>query len=208
MKLKVCGLKYPQNINQLFDEVEPDFAGFIFHAASPRYAANLFHEKPEVFWHARVRKVGVFVNSSPECIKTIYRELPIDHLQLHGDETAEYCLKLKETGFSVIKSFSIDPHFNFATLGAYREAVDYFLFDTRGDFRGGNGIKFNWEKLREYPFDNLYFLSGGIAPEDVQKISELADERLFAVDINSRFEISPGKKDVTSIKEFYKKIKL
>jgi phosphoribosylanthranilate isomerase len=206
MKLKVCGLKHPGNVNQLFKEVNPDYAGFIFYAASPRYAANLFCEMSGIDWDNDICKTGVFVNSSEGCIMNVSYKLGIEMVQLHGDETVRFCAGIQEKGLSVIKSFSVDNDFDFSKLKPYCKVVDYFLFDTKAELRGGNGKKFNWLKLQEYPFEKPYFLSGGISPGDAKKIIDLNDKRMVAVDINSRFEIEPGKKDVKLIQKFYKQL--
>ncbi len=208
MQIKVCGLKYPENYNHLVKEVEPDYAGFIFHEHSARFAGDLVRKRELLHHGENIKRVGVFVNSSITYIVDTCKTLSISVVQLHGEESPAYASDLQARGFTVIKTFRIDEQFDFSRLNMYRENVDYFLFDYKGGKRGGNGTKFDWEKLKAYRLDVPYFLSGGISPNDVKKIKELNDSQLEAIDINSRFEIIPGKKEIELVKSFAKELKL
>mgnify|MGYP006193975225 CR=1 FL=1 len=127
-------------------------------------------------------------------------------MQLHGQEDVAYCEALKSTGVEVIKAFGIDENFDFSKLESYLNAVDYFLFDTQTPAHGGSGKVFNWELLQHYTFEKPYFLSGGIDLTHTSMIKEINDHRLYAVDLNSKFELEPGLKDVEKLKEFFKEL--
>lgn len=207
MKLKVCGLKDKENINHVIRAGQPDYVGLIFHKPSPRFAKESLSGAHAKDIPESIRKVGVFVNSSVHEIQETAHNYKLDLIQLHGDETPEFCGKVKSLGLEVIKSFSLYEQFNFRILETYNTYCDFVLFDTAGKLRGGNGLKFNWDLLKDYHLKKPYFLSGGIAEEDAKLIRDIEDPRLHAVDINSRFEIEPGIKDVERIKRFAEALK-
>ncbi|MFI5154814.1 MAG: phosphoribosylanthranilate isomerase [Chitinophagales bacterium] len=193
------------------DELGLDFAGFIFYPKSPRYAAK--HIKGEQLKKGRFRlgKVGVFVNSSYDEVMRHVDEYGLDMVQLHGDETPILCDQLANH-ISVIKVFRLgdDDPIDWL-IRPFRDSCDMFLFDTLGVGYGGTGKKFNWEVLKDADIDKLYFLSGGIEPEDIEKLhafgkSETA-KKLFSIDINSRFETSNGIKNLERIESFAKALK-
>lgn len=108
----------------------------------------------------------------------------------------------------IIKVFSVDNTFDFSKTKKYESVCDYFLFDTKGKERGGNGIAFNWELLNKYHGKKLFFLSGGIGPEDgTSEIKKINHPKLYGVDINSRFESEPGLKDVEAVEKFVNEIR-
>jgi len=205
MKVKVCGLKFRENILELC-KVKPDMMGFIFYKKSPRYVENylsteLMKKIPEY-----INKIGVFVNSTVEEIEEAITLYKLTGVQLHGDETPEFC-KIFKRNYLVIKSFLVGDNFNFKILEDYKHCCDYFLFDTYNKNYGGSGEKFNWEILKSYNLEVPFFLSGGISIDDVELIKKFNHSWLFGVDINSKFEISPGLKDIEKIKSFLIKIK-
>src|SRR5690606_27368469 len=127
-------------------------------------------------------------------------------IQLHGNESAAFCKDIKDlTGLELIKAFGIDSEFDFNQLEPYLNVVDYFLFDTKTSVYGGSGRVFNWDVLKKYPYDKPYFLSGGINPDNFEDAYTFEDERLYAVDLNSRFESSPGIKNIILLKQALKK---
>jgi phosphoribosylanthranilate isomerase len=203
MKLKVCGMRQSENIQQLL-ELEPDFMGFIFFERSKRFAPNLDKELLNSFPES-VKKVGVFVNSPIDELKEKVKEYKLDYVQLHGDESAEYVGELFAIGVKVIKVFSVGEEFDFDQLKPYKGLVDFFLFDTKGKERGGNGVVFNWEVLNDYPYDVPYFLSGGIDLENINDMSSLKVQP-YAIDVNSKFELEPGLKDIERLRELKKLI--
>ena len=158
MKLKVCGMKNTENIKSIGD-LKPDYMGFIFYERSKRNFEGIIPELPK-----SIKKTGVFVNEIPEILISLAQEYQLDALQLHGDETVAYIQGLKEhlKNVEIIKAFGIKDEFDFSILKPYEEEVDYFLFDTKGKERGGNGVKFDWTVLKNYPFQKPFFLSGGV----------------------------------------------
>lgn len=205
MKLKVCGMKYPQNINQLI-ELLPDYIGFIFYPKSKRYMADFTN--PEVLKAIpdNIKKVGVFVNESVEGIRTAIEKFCLDVVQLHGNENPESCKKLKEFGFKIIKAFQVHEDFDFAQLDEYKDFCDYFLFDTQTPLYGGSGHKFDWQLLKKNDNEKPFFLSGGIGLEDVESIRNIKNLNIHAIDVNSKFEIEPALKNINQLKEFKTKL--
>lgn len=206
LKIKVCGLTDPDNTKEIAG-MAPDFMGFIFYPGSKRYVGNkpkdsLFRKIP-----SRILKTGVFVNEEPSRIIDTMTLYELDLVQLHGNEPVEYCNSLKKEGLIVIKAFEISSSFSFITLEQYMEVCEYFLFDTKTGTQGGSGLKFDWRKIDEYHLNKPFILGGGIGPEDASLIKKINHKYLFAVDINSRFEIRPGIKDSKNVKEFIDEIK-
>ena len=200
MKLKVCGMKYKDNIEAVAS-LQPDYLGFICYDKSSRYFDDAIPVLP-----SSIKKVGVFVDEKVEVITNQIEKHQLDALQLHGHESPEVCKLLKATNKELIKVFSIKNEFDFSVLKQYEDVVDYFLFDTKGKLPGGNGYTFNWNVLKNYPSTKPYFLSGGIGLEEIEKIKEFkkspASKYCYAIDVNSRFEIEPGLKDIIRLKQF------
>ncbi len=191
----------------LVSALQPDYMGFIFYEKSPRYVGEELNPDQLKAFPRQIRKVGVFVNAHPDFILRTVRKYHLDLVQLHGTEAPEVCRNLRNRGISIIKAFSIDEQFNFSRLNNYKTFCDYFLFDTKGESFGGNGTRFNWDLLRQYDNDKPFFLSGGISPEHVEALHELRGLNIHAFDINSRFEISAGLKDVQKLKHFIEQIR-
>ncbi|MDN3677346.1 phosphoribosylanthranilate isomerase [Flavobacterium paronense] len=192
-------MKYPANINEIAS-LQPDYLGFIFYEKSPRNFENTI---PNI--HKSIHKVGVFVNASLEEIEEKVSKHQLDFVQLHGDESPEFCHLLQQNKFKVIKAFSIDNQFNFNTLNNYNTYSDYFLFDTKGTNYGGNGITFDWSVLEKYHLDKPYFLSGGIGIENIDEVKSFLEKdyskNCIAIDCNSKLEISPGLKSTEKTKQ-------
>ncbi len=202
MKLKVCGMKFQSNISKV-SKLKPDFMGFIFWSKSKRF----FNEK-SILISNKINKVGVFVNQDYDFIEEKINNFKLDFVQLHGEEDYQFCKKIKNR-CKVIKVFNIGTNFDFKILNSFESVCDYFLFDTKGDSYGGNGIKFNWKLLKKYPSKIPFLLSGGIDLTDfteILKIKEL-EIPLIGIDINSKFELKPGLKDIKKVKELIKKMK-
>jgi phosphoribosylanthranilate isomerase len=199
MKIKICGLKFESNILGL-SKLEPDYMGFIFWEKSKRLVKG---STPNLS-QTKIKKTGVFVNADFEKIKDKVRVHKLEAIQLHGLESPEFCEKIQNFGVEIIKAFSIDENFNFNILEKYELCTDYFLFDTKGKSPGGNGISFDWEILRNYKYEKKFFLSGGIGIESINAIKKMKNLSLplFCVDINSRFELNPGEKNIELIKSF------
>ncbi len=202
MKLKVCGMKYVENIKQVA-ELKPDYLGFIFYEKSKRNFEGIIPEIPK-----SIKKVGVFVNEYLEIVVSLAQEYQLSVLQLHGDESPEYIEKLKEhlPKVEMMKVFGVKDTFDFDRLRPYEGKVDYFLFDTKGKERGGNGVTFDWKLLEKYNSDTPYFLSGGIGLQEVDSVKEFMKtshaKKCIALDVNSRFETEPGNKSIKQLKKF------
>jgi phosphoribosylanthranilate isomerase len=199
--IKICGMCEPENMLEVAS-LKPDLMGFIFYPDSPRYAAKILN--PEIFtkFPAGIRKVGVFVNAGFDEINETIRKYSLDMVQLHGDESPETCRRLDEADIHVIKSFNIKDSAGFKLCAKYIPYTDYFLFDASTSKYGGSGYKFDWKVLDKYKFGQPFFLSGGIAPGDVHKILEITNPAFYGVDLNSKFEVKPGLKDVKILKKF------
>lgn len=201
MLIKICGLREPKNIDEII-QLEPDMIGFIFYKNSPRYAKKVDKKYLKTIPKS-IKKVGVFVNEKLENILTIIRNYSLDAVQLHGSENHELCKILKEeANIIVIKVFSIMDAYNFKVTKEYEDVVDYFLFDTKTDLYGGSGKKFNWKILNEYRGTKDFILSGGIELSDAKAIRKIKHPRMIGLDLNSKFEIKPGLKNLTLLKEF------
>ena len=187
-------MKYSTNIEEV-TKMQSDYLGFIFYEKSPRYFSG---ELPEI--PLSVQKVGVFVDATMNEILSKIKEDDLQLVQLHGNETAEFCEILKIINISVIKAFSIDDSFDFQAITPYEGVCDYFLFDTKGKHPGGNGTTFNWKILENYPFQKPFFLSGGSGLEEIKTIKQL-NLPIHAIDVNSKFEIEPGLKNTQLLKQ-------
>lgn len=220
MKLKVCGMKYVDNIQQVA-ELQPDYLGFIFYERSKRNFEGIIPELPK-----SIKKTGVFVNEIPEILVSLVDEYNLQAIQLHGDESVAYIQQLKglfgerfeeltpkqkskTKPVEIIKVFGIKDEFDFNVLEAYEEEVDFFLFDTKGKERGGNGVTFNWQVLNDYNSKKPFFLSGGIGVEEAEEVKSIlkTDLPVYALDVNSRFETKPGLKSIEKLKRFIKEVK-
>jgi phosphoribosylanthranilate isomerase len=211
MRVKVCGMTEIDQVKQL-DAMGVDFAGFIFYPKSPRYV--LRHLSGEQVKKARLRlgKVGVFVNAGYDEVMKQVDSFGLDMVQLHGDETPRFCEQLANY-ISVIKVFRLGENDPVEWLvKSYQDVADMFLFDTEGVGYGGTGKKFNWDTLKPVNIDKLFFLSGGIEPGDVERLKAFEREpvarKLFAIDVNSKFETSPGVKDLKKIRTLLDAVKM
>ena len=199
MKLKVCGMRDSQNIKELL-KLRPDYMGFIFYDKSKRNAIDLDVDLLRSF-PSITQKVGVFVNAPLDEVKSKVDEFQLDFVQLHGDESVEYVGELFAVGIKVIKVFSVGESFDFKVLKPYKGLVEYFLFDTKGKERGGNGVVFDWRILKDYDQSVPFFLSGGVDNENVSELASLGEMKIHAIDVNSKYEIEPGLKDIELLKE-------
>ncbi len=210
MRIKVCGMKEEENLQDLL-ELQPDYVGFIFYENSPRFmgetlGAEVIRQVPR-----NIRKVGVFVNASINQIVQTVKTYGLDFVQLHGDEMPDFCRSLQFKGINIIKAFRVDETFNFTQLNNYKPVCDYFLFDTKAAAYGGTGTAFDWSLLERYDNEKPFFLSGGIGLEDAETILDLKEKtglRIHAVDINSKFEVQPGLKNIEAVREFIHRLKV
>ncbi|MCC5920926.1 MAG: phosphoribosylanthranilate isomerase [Cyclobacteriaceae bacterium] len=199
--VKVCGMSDLGNTEELL-ELSPNAVGFIFYPFSKRFVGFSPHwikqiEDPDV------DKVGVFVNESVESILHKVKLFGLHVVQLHGDESKAECLELSEKGIEVWKAIPIAKEHDFKRTKDYEGVVDCFVFDTKGNERGGNGEKFDWDLLSNYKGNTPFLLSGGIGSEDVERIKTVSHPQFKGIDLNSKFEISPGLKDVDELEAFF-----
>jgi len=205
MKSKVCGLKYPENINQII-QLQPDYVGFIFYKESKRNIELNNLESIVIDIPKHIKKVGVFVNESVEYVIEKHEKYKLDYIQLHGDENIDYCRQLQNHSINIIKAFSVDDDFDFEISLPYSKYCNYFLFDTKSNYRGGNGISFNWKILNKYTGTTSFFLSGGIGIENLDEALSIKHKKIEAIDLNSKLETSIGLKDIELTKNCINKI--
>ena len=206
-EIKVCGMRESQNILALA-ELQPDYMGFIFYAKSARFTSEILEKKILKSLSKSIKKTGVFVNESFEKIIETWKEYDLDFIQLHGNETVEFCEKLKNKSLKVIKAFSVDHSFNFSETINFEGSVDYFLFDTKaeGGF-GGHGKTFDWNILENYLGNTPFLLAGGISLDNLGDLDKIKNKNFVGIDVNSRFELSPGIKNMEALRELFEKIK-
>lgn len=207
MKIKVCGMKSPENI-QALSQLPIDYMGLIFYPKSPRYIQDLDASLLDVLPNT-ISRVGVFVNEDIESLLNQIYKYKLSVVQLHGSESLEYCLKIKNKfpKLIIIKAFNVSESSDFIIMDQYIDVCDYFLFDTKTSQHGGSGLKFDWNILNEYAGDTPFFLSGGISAEDVEAIQEISHPKLYALDLNSKFELEPGLKNITLLEQFINQLK-
>lgn len=198
--IKVCGMN--KNTTAVA-ALKPDYLGFIFWEPSKRY----FEGKMPSIPHS-VKKVGVFVDASILEITEKVETYGLLLVQLHGKETPAFCDELKKVlpQLKIIKVFSIKDNFDFEQLKYFEDVCDYYLFDTKGKLPGGNGYRFNWKVLKNYPSTKPYFLSGGIGLEEMESIKSFMkrpeSQYCEVIDVNSRFEDMPGLKNIEKLRKF------
>ena len=211
MMIKVCGMRDAENIREV-DALGIDLMGFIFWPKSSRFVS----ERP-AYLPSKVKRVGVFVDENIETIRRIADEYALDYIQLHGHESPNYITQLTShlsplTSIKIIKAISVSGRDDITTYKTYEGLVDYFLFDTKCPSVGGSGQQFDWSVLSAYDGETPYLLSGGIGPDDAEcltsHLSPLNSKLCVGIDLNSRFEIAPGLKDIDKLKEFIKTIRI
>lgn len=217
-------MRDPKNIADIA-QAGADMLGFIFFEKSKRFIGepdmpyfknvtylnqelqrrNMPHLKNMAYYP---QKVGVFVNANEEYVNTQIADYQLDYVQLHGDESPEYCAAIRENNdVKIIKVFSVGETFDFRKAEDYIKVADLFLFDTKGKERGGNGFKFNWEILQNYQGKTPFLLSGGISLEDVEAVKKFQHPLLWGVDVNSGFESAPGLKKADEVEQFIMALK-
>jgi phosphoribosylanthranilate isomerase len=201
--LKICGMRDAENI-QAVAALSPHYMGFIFYRESPRFVGDDF-VMPVL--PAAIKKVGVFVNESTEAIRNTATGHGLTLVQLHGHETPEQCRDLKASGLGVIKVFSVGKDFDWSVVQPYKSVADFFLFDTKGKYYGGNARTFDWSLLQQYDQQVPFFLSGGLSPENMSDAARLKNMNLYALDVNSGVEDSAGVKNISKIKTVFERLK-
>ncbi len=201
-------MREAENIKEI-ESLDIDLMGFIFFEKSSRYVSV----KPS-YLPNRISRVGVFVDAKVQDIISKVKEFELDYIQLHGKETKEFCQKLFEILSSfekkvgIIKVFSVETEKDISLTQAFEPFIDYFLFDTPTISRGGSGKHFNWEVLKAYKGKTPFLLSGGIGPKDIPLLKDFHHESLVGIDLNSRFETSPGVKNKELLSDFISEARL
>jgi len=204
MKIKVCGITSIEQMQQL-KQLDADYAGMIFYEGSKRYVEEMKNEKLEIK-NIGINKVGVFVNADFDTVIKAIGDYGLSAVQLHGDETDEFCLELMDK-VEVIKVFRIADQNNIDELVApFQNVCHYFLFDTDTASFGGSGKQFEWNILENAEINKPFFLSGGIGIEDVEKVKAFNHPFFYDIDVNSRFELEAGIKDMNKVESFIKAI--
>ena len=213
MLIKVCGMREPENIRQVA-ETGIDWMGFIFYTQSPRrlgaddsgqQLSSFISQLSTV--NCQLKRVGVFVNATPEEMMETAAHYRLDYLQLHGNESPDICFTLHKRGYAIIKAFSIATEEDLKPVADYEGRADYFLFDTKCSSYGGSGKQFDWSVLSTYKGQTPFLLSGGINPDSAEALRNFSHPKLAGIDLNSGFETSPGIKDAEKLKTFIDKIK-
>lgn len=205
MLIKVCGMRDAENIAAV-KNLTPDFMGLIFYPKSSRFVG----EEPtpaQAASFAPTKKVGVFVNNDIDYILEKRDKFHLDLVQLHGNESPEFCKELIARGVDVIKAFSITDISDIEKVRDYDGCTSLNLLDTKTPKVGGSGVKFDWGILDHYPSATPFLLSGGIDLNDVDEVKKIANPALVGVDLNSKFEVSPALKDVDKLDAFFKKMR-
>ena len=198
--IKVCGMREAENIREV-EALGPNWLGLIFWPRSSRYVA-----KRPSYLPTNAKRVGVFVDADIDQVMQTAEDYALDLIQLHGHESPDYAAIL--TKWQVIKAFNIATAADFEQTSAYEGIVDYFLFDTKGKAVGGNGEKFDWSVLADYQGETPFLLSGGIGPDDVERVRHFHHPKCIGIDLNSRFETAPGLKDAEQLRTFIKQVRL
>ena len=210
MQIKVCGITQLKQLQQL-DALEIDFAGLNFYKGSPRYIGDKISQDEIKTADFDIKKIGVFVDAKYEDIMKAIEDYNLDIVQLHGSESTSLCRDLSDE-IEVIKAFRIGTETSAELekkLKKYDEVCDYYLFDS-GGFRealGGTGKQFDWNILEACKIEKPFFLGGGIGPDDAEKLRAFNHPDFFAIDINSKFEVSAGVKDLVKLVKFVKELK-
>lgn len=203
MIIKVCGMREPENIRAV-EALGIDLMGFIFWPPSSRYVG----EKPS-YLPRNCRRVGVFVDAALPDILAAVEDFRLDGVQLHGHETPDAIAALKAhlPGVRIVKSLAVAGPEDLEQAEAYADVCDAFLFDTKGKLPGGNGRQFDWSVLQRYQGRLPFLLSGGIGPDDALRIRAFDVPDCLGIDLNSRFETAPGRKDVDALRTFIETVR-
>lgn len=211
MIIKVCGMRDADNIRDV-EALGVDWIGMIFWPHSSRYV-----NQPPTYLPTKAKRVGVFVDEDIEVIRQKAGDYALDRIQLHGQESPAFTQSLRSLcgdSVAIIKAFNIATAADLAQTKPYEGHVDYFLFDTKAQLVGGNGTKFDWTVLADYVGDTPFLLSGGIGPDDAERLNALRTldgfpiEKCIGIDLNSRFETAPALKDINTLRTFIKKVRL
>jgi phosphoribosylanthranilate isomerase len=221
MIVKVCGMRDADNIREVV-KLGIDWIGFVFWQDSPRFVSQITSNAGIIPDYSSlcgnsvgdVKKVGVFVNDMPQNIVTRIVNYNLDIIQLHGQESPVMIDNLRATvdpdihaGIKIMKAIPISTRSDVARYKEYIGHVDYFLFDTKTPLVGGSGNQFDWSVLEAYDGDVPFLLSGGIGPDDINRIKAFHHPMCMGIDLNSKFEEEPAMKNVDKLKSFISELR-
>ena len=232
MYIKVCGMREPENIRAV-SALGIDMIGFVFWPDSPRFVRMISSQAGIIPDYSVERlnkgrgkveapadevvlpkRVGVFVDDMPQSIVTRVFNYDLDYVQLHGEESRVMIENLRRTlepdiksGVKIIKALSIGSPEDVSRYKEYEGVVDLFIFDTKCKTVGGSGEQFDWDVLKLYDGKTPFLLSDGIGPDDVERVKSFSHPQFAGVDLNSRYEIEPGLKDVEALRQFIQAIR-
>lgn len=204
MRVKVCGMREADNIREV-EALGIDLMGFIFYPPSKRFVGN----KAPSYLPSSCTRVGVFVNAEMEYIRSMVPEFGLGAIQLHGNESPEFCrqLSLDLPGIEIIKAFSISSPEDLAKTSSYEGVAGCFLFDTPTAAYGGSGQSFDWTLLEGYHGHTPFLLSGGLGPDSVEALSGFSHPLCCGIDLNSKFETAPAFKDAKALGSFLEQVR-
>jgi phosphoribosylanthranilate isomerase len=194
-------MREPSNISEVA-ALNPDYMGFIFYFESSRFVEMMVFYVAQRLKQQGIEPVAVFVNPSVAYVLHIREKYGFTHVQLHGRETPQTCAELKSMGLQVWKAFSVENAEDLEKTEDYEGTCSHYLFDTKSNLPGGSGKQFDWSILDNYTGETPFFLSGGIGPDDVDRIKAFAHPKLVGIDVNSKFETRPAHKDAELLKSF------
>ncbi len=207
---KICGLRETENICQIA-ELKPDMLGFNFWSGSPRYVGKELSPQWMRTFPFPGEKVGIFVNEPLARVISMCAEFGLTAIQLHGDESPQYCaqLRIRCPGVKLMKSFGVHGGLCLKQTQSYEDFCDSILFDRYSSQRGGSGEKFDWGRIDNLASTRPILLAGGIGPSDIHKCLRAWQSSYYVVgfDLNSCFESSLGVKSVSLVEEFLQEMR-
>ena len=207
MRIKVCGMREAVNIRAV-DALGVDYMGFIFYPRSSRYVTV----KPSIM-PCKAKRVGVFVDATTADIIDHITTFDLDVVQLHGNESPDFCQQLRMEADNLIynkidiwKAISVESGSDLKVSETYADVVNAFVFDTKCTSYGGSGLQYDWNILCDYTCHIPFLLSGGIGPDDVERLRLFHHPQFAGIDLNSRFESAPAVKDIDKLDAFIKRV--
>lgn len=204
LEVKICGLTQPESVVQAV-ELGADYVGFVFYTPSPRSLDVAGAVDLAALFGPPVRTCGLFVDAGDAEIDAVLRHLPLDVLQLHGDETPQRVAEIGlRTGCRTLKALRIEGADDLASVGEHADAADMLLFDAKpprdAARPGGHGLPFDWTLLTGLTLEKPWALAGGLRPDNLRAAVELL--RPPIVDVSSGVESAPGVKDPDKLAAF------
>ena len=199
MIIKVCGLTNKSNIEELETSCNISMVGLNFYDKSKRFI-DIKKVDIDEFSTIKSLKVGVFVNAELSYIEDHIDAFDLDFVQLHGNESIDFVDEVANIT-NVIKAIGVESKEDFINARLYR-SCEYLLFDKKSPIHGGTGLQFDWKLLKYYTGETPFLLAGGISPEDFKVVKEIKHNHFAGIDLNSKFETSPGIKNINLIRGF------